>query len=482
MSSFHAGGHRGWWALGLVVVVAAFFVTTGLLFNGAFVPSIPITVTADRAGLVMEPGAKVKLRGVEVGKVATRNAGTDRGATLHLDLRPDAVRYMPANIAARIRTTTIFGAKFVDLVLPDKPEPQRLRAGAVIPALNVTTEVNTVFENLTMVLDQVQPDKLNAVISALADAMRGKGRQLREATASSGEVITDLNARMDTLRRDLQGVAAVSSTYAAASDHLVSTLAALTVTSTTVTDQSGDLQAALLGAIGLSTSGTDLLAASKNPFVEAMTKLPITTSLLHKYDPTFTCTLQGAYSLIVDGGALITDGRTNFTDATMLGLAQDPYRYPDNLPIIAAKGGPDGKPGCGALPRVEEHMPVRYLVTNTGYGTGLDIRPNPGIAHPFFANFFPVTKAIPEPPRIYGAGPPAIGPVPYPGAPPYGAPLFGPDGTPLWAPPPPGAPPPPVPGIPVPPAPYGPGPAPQVAPSTQPAPAPTGPSQNGSGS
>ena len=79
---------------------------------------------------------------------------------------------------------------------------------------------------------------------------------------------------------------------------------------------------------------------------------------------------------------------------------------------------------------------MRQLITNTGWGTGLDIRPNPGIAHPWWVNFFPVTRAVPEPPSIRGAGPPAIGPVPYPGAPPYGAPLYGPDGTPLYPPPP----------------------------------------------
>jgi phospholipid/cholesterol/gamma-HCH transport system substrate-binding protein len=127
-----------------------------------------------------------------------------------------------------------------------------------------------------------------------------------------------------------------------------------------------------------------------------------------------------------------------------MNLGDDPYRYPDNLPIVAAKGGPGGKPGCGSLPRADLNYPVRQLVTNTGWGTGLDIRPNPGIGHPFWANYLPVTRAVPEPPSIRLEGPPAIGPVPYPGAPPYGAPQYGPDGAPLY-PPPPGAAPPPAP-------------------------------------
>ena len=75
---------------------------------------------------------------------------------------------------------------------------------------------------------------------------------------------------------------------------------------------------------------------------------------------------------------------------------------------------------------------MRYLVANTGFGTGLDNRPNPGIGFPGYANYLPVTRAVPEPPSIRYPGGPAPGPIPYPGAPPYGAPQYGPDGTPLY--------------------------------------------------
>ena len=123
-------------------------------------------------------------------------------------------------------------------------------------------------------------------------------------------------------------------------------------------------------------------------------------------------------------------------------LGDDPYRYPDNLPIVNATGGPGGKPSCGSLPDVSKNFPVKYLVTDTGFGTGLDIRPNPGIGFPGYCQLLPGhqgesgTAKDPLPRR------PGARPVPaYPGAPAYGAPEYGPDGTPLY-PPPPGAPPP----------------------------------------
>ena len=59
---------------------------------------------------------------------------------------------------------------------------------------------------------------------------------------------------------------------------------------------------------------------------------------------------------------------------------------------------------------------MKYLVTDTGFGTGLDIRPNSGIGFPGYVNYFPVTKGTPQPPLIRYPGGPAPGLAPaYPG-------------------------------------------------------------------
>jgi phospholipid/cholesterol/gamma-HCH transport system substrate-binding protein len=169
--------------------------------------------------------------------------------------------------------------------------------------------------------------------------------------------------------------------------------------------------------------------------VTSVNTLEPTTNLLLKYNPEYTCWLQGATWFLNNGGYSVwggADGRTINLDVGLL-LGNDPYAYPDNLPVVAAKGGPGGKPGCGSLPDATKNFPVRQLVTNTGWGTGVDIRPNPGIGHPCWNDYFPVSRAMPKPPSIRQCLPgPAIGPVPYPGAPPYGAPLYGPGGVPLW--------------------------------------------------
>ena len=54
-----------WWAPVLVLVIAAITALTALLFSGTLRKTVPLTLVSDRAGLVMEDGAKVKLRGVQ---------------------------------------------------------------------------------------------------------------------------------------------------------------------------------------------------------------------------------------------------------------------------------------------------------------------------------------------------------------------------------------------------------------------------------
>jgi phospholipid/cholesterol/gamma-HCH transport system substrate-binding protein len=455
----------GWWTLILVAVVAVAMWLTYALFTGSLKSTVPVTLTSDRAGLVMETNAKVKLRGVQVGRVAgiAVTGQEDPPVALSLEIDPDKLQYIPANVEAQIRATTIFGAKFVDLVLPDDPAG-RLEAGQVLQSRNVTTEVNTVFQNLVAVLDQIDAAKLNSTLSALADGVRGQGEQIGRATTDANEVLLALNPRNETITADLRSLDAFNQTYSAAAQDILTTLDAASTTSTTVVNQSKELDALLLSTIGLSNSGIGLLAPSQQNLIRAVNVLAPTTNLLLKYNPEYTCLLLGAKHLLDNGGYESPggNGRSLVLDAG-LAFGDDPYKYPQHLPIIGAKGGPGGKPGCGSLPDVSKNWPVRNLVTNTGFGSGLDWRPNPGIAFPIYANYFPVTRAVPEPPSIRNNfGGPAIGPVPYPGAPAYGAQLYAPDGTPLW----PGLPPAPPPG-----APRDPGPRPGSEPFVVPNPA-----------
>src|SRR3978361_396793 len=167
--------YLGWWTTILATVVVALIALSWTLFNGTFRSSVPVTLTSDRSGLVMEPGSKVRFRGVQVGEVGSVKTGPE-SVTLQLKIDSDDMALLPANVGAQIRATTVFGSR------------------------NVSPEGNTVFENLLKVLTQVDPAKLNATLTALAEGVRGQGKVMGEATTDANEVLLAVNPRMDTVR------------------------------------------------------------------------------------------------------------------------------------------------------------------------------------------------------------------------------------------------------------------------------------------
>jgi phospholipid/cholesterol/gamma-HCH transport system substrate-binding protein len=435
----HDGLNPRWWALILIATVAVLLLSTAAMFAGTFRSVVPVTLTSDRAGLVMEPGGKVKMRGVEVGRVG----GIDGGGSpvkLRLEIYPAELRLIPANVGAEISATTAFGAKYVDLIPPDHPTADRLRAGQVIQSRNVATEVNTVFQNLTALLDDIDPSKLNGVLSATAEGLRGQATNIGQGVTDANIVLLQLNPRAKTIRRDFRAVKGFGDTYSAAAHNILAVLDAASTTSTTVVSTAAALDRLLLSVIGLAGSGADLLGKSKDNVIAGINATEPTTALLGKYNPELTCTLIGSNLLLLPenrGGydySGVTGGHDGATDVLDVGLllGDDAYKYPDNLPVVGAKGGAGGTPSCGSLPDVSKNFPLRYLVTNTGWGTGMDVRPNPGIGFPGYANYFPVTRGTPEPPSIRYPGGPAPGPDPGPGGPPYGGPMYAPDGARLY--------------------------------------------------
>ena len=415
----------------LVLVVVAASTLTAMAFSGTLRTTVPLTVISDRAGLVMEDGAKVKLRGVQIGEVASVDAYADPAGTnlskLRLKIALNDFQYLPNNVEAEIKSSTAFGAKYVDLIVPSEgASSRRLAPGAVLHSRNVTVEVNTVFENLESIVRTIDPAKLNGVLSALADGFRGKGDRIGQAITEGNRALLAVNPKMPTVRRDWQLFGKTTQAYSDAAQHILATLDSFSTTSVTITKNKTALDEVLLSAIGFADSGVNTIGGNQPNLVSAINLVAPTFELLNKYSPTYTCTFQGAQWYLEHGGrdAMGGNGKSLMIDGGLL-FGDDPYRYPANLPIVQAKGGPGGKPSCGSLPEASANFPVKYLVTDTGFGTGLDIRPNPGIGFPGFNNYFPYTKGTPQPPWIRFPGPPAPGPWPgYPGQPPYGAPDY----------------------------------------------------------
>lgn len=350
----------------MFVVIVALVVVAIASFRGDFKSEKHLVIKSDRAGLVMNPGAKVKMRGVTVGSVASMEV-VDGNVALKLDIDPTNFSSIPANVSAEIKASTAFGAKYVSLVLPNDPSTQSVRAGQMIQSTNVTAEVNTLFENLNGVMDAIDPAKLNAILGAVSSALRQRGGELGETITNANELLAQLNPSMNQLQDDFRLATDVTNTYGDAASDLISLLDNATVSSRTIVDEQKNLDGMLTSLIGLGNSGSELLRTSGSSFVDASRLLVPTTDLLAKYSPEFKCVAdQASYNLEYGMGRFggNTNGYSLDLDVALL-FGDNAYQYPKNLPKVAAEGGPGGAPGCYSQ-ITRTNYPAPYLVMDTG--------------------------------------------------------------------------------------------------------------------
>ena len=84
-------------------------------------------------------------------------------------------------MSARILPKTLFGEKYVALQVPARPSARSIRAGDVISESRVAIEVERVLSDIYPLLRTVQPAQLNYTLTALADALEGRGDRLGRA-------------------------------------------------------------------------------------------------------------------------------------------------------------------------------------------------------------------------------------------------------------------------------------------------------------
>lgn len=346
--------------LASIVAIAAVIAVAVGLFRGSFADTVPVTVLSPRAGLVMDPDAKVKMRGVEVGKVSAIESLPDGQAAIHLAMDPSQLHLIPANVLVDIASTTVFGAKFVQLVPPAEPSTQRMHTGAVLDAKHVTVEFNTVFEQLTSVLSKVEPAKLNETLGAIASAVNGRGRKFGQTLSDLDAFLAKLEPALPALSHDLAVSPAVLNTYADAAPDLVKTLGNATRISQTIVDEQENLDAFLISSIGLADIGNNVIGGNKRALTDVIHLLVPTTDLTNQYHDGINCGL-GGMPAIATNPPLPLPGVLVITSFQWAG---ERYRYPTNLPKVAAKSGNLCKEL--GLPNLPYGFIPPFLVTDTG--------------------------------------------------------------------------------------------------------------------
>jgi virulence factor Mce-like protein len=338
-----------------IVAIVAFAAT---LFRGGLAESAPVTVISPRAGLVTNPDAKVQIRGVQVGKVASIEPLPNGEAALHLAMDPKRLNAIPSNVLVDIASTTVFGAKYVQLISPPDPSPESLRAGQVLNAQHVMVEINTVFEELTSVLSKIDPPKLNEALGGIASAVNGRGEKIGQMLTDLDSYLAKIEPSLPALNHDLETAPPVLQAYGDAAPDFVTVADNSARISDTIVDQQQNLDAALVSVTGLADIGNEVLGQNRQPLTNVLHLLVPTTDLLNKYNQALWCAL---------GGMVSASQRPPLKEPGVVVLAgflwgQERYRYPMDLPKAGATGGPQ----CTGLPNLPFEGVAPYVVADTG--------------------------------------------------------------------------------------------------------------------
>jgi phospholipid/cholesterol/gamma-HCH transport system substrate-binding protein len=291
-----------------LVVMLALVQLTVLLYNKAFTDVVKVTLEAGRAGNQLTAPADVKIRGLVVGEVREVES-SGRGARIQLALQPDKVKLIPTNVQAQLLPKTLFGEKYVLLVIP-KDASGTIGEGDVISQDRSSTALETekVLDNLLPLLRSLKPEALSMTLNALSEALRGRGDRLGSNFVAAGAYFRQFNPSLPTLARDMEGLADFANNTADATPALLEVLDNFSFSSRALVDVQPDLDTFLTSTTQFAASARSIVAENESRFVAlARDSLP-SLELYARYSPEFPCFFQGlaTYNPIVEktfGGA-----------------------------------------------------------------------------------------------------------------------------------------------------------------------------------
>jgi phospholipid/cholesterol/gamma-HCH transport system substrate-binding protein len=351
-----------------ILTICGFLIATYLK---VFADTVPVTVASDRAGLLLDKGARVRLSGVAIGEVRDTQLADDGGVEIQLAIDGDKANLVPTNVLASIKGTTVFGSKFIDLRLPDEPAARTIAAGDTINANEVTIEVNDVFDRGVEVLGAVDPTTLNTTLTSVSTALRGRGDEF-------GQFFTDWNAylkrvepHLDALEYVLETSPAVLGTYAEAAPALIDAADSLGTTSQTLVANADEFTGLLAGAVDGADAARKFLLAIEAP-LRAFNRewLPV-TALGKKYVPEYSCVIHG-----LDEHRKVFNRLFGHEDPDEFYLygsigflpAQEKYTMRKYAPKIISGGGP----ACYPEPTLAHPTPPRVRFDDGSLGVYSD--------------------------------------------------------------------------------------------------------------
>lgn len=346
-------------------------------FSKKFVSYDKVTLTTSTVGLQLPTRADVKIRGVIVGEVLEARSGQGKSAVLTLGIYPDKISEIPANVTGSIVPKTLFGEKYVSLVVPETGPSGTIRVGATIDRTKVATELEEVLSDIYPLLTTVRPADLNATLTALATALDGRGEQLGKNLETVDSYLKRINPEIPALLQDLKLTAQVSDTYADILPQVAQILDNTVKTTGTLEEKEASLTATLRDVRSFSDTARSFLAANESKLREAGELSTPILRAVARYAVTIPCMAAG---IVKAQGRLASAFRGYELHIVLETLQKQPRKY---TKADAPKFGDDRGPNCLGLPDIpysqeNPYPPLPHLNDGMNGNTGKgNLRPAP---------------------------------------------------------------------------------------------------------
>jgi virulence factor Mce-like protein len=277
-----------------IVVIGLLVALTIALYQKAFTPVVRVTLQTDRIGNQLSAPADVKLRGLIVGEVRSVSSH-GKGATISLALDPSKVGLIPDNVEARLVPKTLFGEKFVNLVLPATPSSDHLRAGDVIPQDRSAAALETekVLDHMLPLLQSLKPAQLSLALNSLSSALRGRGDRLGGNFVRVEAYFRQLNPELPAIQEDFRGLADLTQSYSAAAPDLLRLIDNSAAASRNLVDQKEELASFLSSTTTFADTFTDFLNANDKRLITLASASRPSLGVYARYAPEYPCMLAG---------------------------------------------------------------------------------------------------------------------------------------------------------------------------------------------
>ena len=302
--SFATMARRRLLGLGYIVVIFALIWLSIAVYNKSFSNFVTVTLHTDHTGNQLLIDSDVKERGIIVGSVHKVKSEGD-GAVITLRLDPGRVKDIPSNVSAQILPKTLFGEEYVSLTYPDNPA-QPIKSGDVIAQDRsaVALESEKVIGDLLPLIQAVKPAELNATLTAMADALRGRGTELGQTLVAFDNYLKQLNADASPgttyttqLVTDLDKLGKVSANLSADAPDLFATLDNLQTNAKTLINKQAAFSTLLTTADSTSNIIASFLGDNEQRLITVVDTSQSIDSLLAEYSPEYTCMLTALTQL-----------------------------------------------------------------------------------------------------------------------------------------------------------------------------------------